>query len=155
MASLKEVMGKGRKSFKLEETGIEVSIQKLPMSKGINVAKELICLIAPTIGSAVDGVRHDDLIHGAPKSFSDLALVLVTQLDKVDILELIQLLLAGLLIDGDEVDIEEYFSGNYGELLEIMEFALRENFQTFFIGKGIKARLITAVKTLLAGTSLV
>jgi ribosomal protein S18 acetylase RimI-like enzyme len=152
MQDLKDVINKGRKSFKTENGDNDVSIKLLPMSTGIKVAKELIGLIAPAIGSAVDGVRHDDLIHGAPRSFSDLALVLVGQLDKVDVENLIELLLAGMLVNGNEVDLDDHFSANYHELLEIMEFALKENFQTFFIGKGMKARLITAVQTLMAGT---
>ena len=56
-----------------------------------------------------------------------------------------------LQIDGNEVDIEEYFAANYGELIEILEFSLKENFSSFFMGKGIKARFLQAIESLMTG----
>lgn len=151
MSEIKEIIEKGRKGFKTSE-GNEVLVKLLPMSKGIKVSKQLISLLAPAIGSMADGVRHDEFLHGAPTSFSNLAYNLVGQLDKIDVLELIDALFEGLMVNKAEVDVEEYFSGNYGEMVEILEFALKENFQTFFTGKGMKARLTTAVKALMQGS---
>tara|TARA_R110002126_G_scaffold34517_7_gene106823 strand:+ start:582 stop:971 length:390 start_codon:yes stop_codon:yes gene_type:complete len=123
------------------------------MTEGIAVAKRLLNVIAPTTGAALDGLQHDDILHGAPKSLSNLAMILCSQIDKAQIENLITVLLQDLYIEGQEVDVEEYFAANYGELVEILEFSLEVNFKSFFMGKGIKARLMKGVQTLMAQVS--
>ena len=153
MSSVKNITNKFRRESALSDSKKKFSIRILPMTEGISVAKKLLNVIAPTTGAALDGLQHDDFIHGAPKSLSNLALILCGQIDKVQIETLIQILLQDLYIEGQEVDIEEYFSANYGELIEILEFALRANFETFFTGKGIKARIMKGITTLMAQMS--
>jgi len=153
MSDAVAILNKGRKEFITENGDNKVSIKLLPMSSGIKVTKELISLLAPAIGSMADGVRHDEYLHGAPKSFSDLAFSLVSQLDKVDIIQLIHTLLQGMLVNTKQVDLEEYFTANYDELVEILEFALKENFGSFFTGKGTKARFLTVIQNLMQGST--
>lgn len=140
--------------FRREKTldsGKKVQIKVLRTTAGIAVAKKLMNLVAPAIGGAADGMRHDDIIHGAPKSFTHLALTMCDQIDKIQVENIIAVLLEDMTIDGKEVDYEEYFAANYGELLEILEFCLRENFETFFTGKGIKARFLKTVQGMILG----
>ena len=154
MSSIEAITKKFRRTTTIKDSnGVEkkVSIRVLPMTQGITVAKKLLAVIAPAVGGAFDGMRHDDYIHGAPKSFSNLALLLCEQIDKIEIEKLIAALLFNIEVDGQEVILDEYFSANYGELIEILEFALKENFSTFFTASGIKARLLGTIQNLMAG----
>lgn len=133
-------------------SGAKFKVKKLRMSVGIKIAKKLNKVILPLLGGTIDGLKHDDYIHGAPKSFSNLALLLCEQIDEAQVEDLIVVLLDGLTINNDEVDIDDYFAANYGELVEILEFSLRENFKSFFTGKGIQAQLVDKLKALLGLT---
>lgn len=150
MSDIQTALNKFRREKTLE-SGKKVGIKILRTTAGIAVAKRLMNVVAPAVGGAADGMRHDDFVHGAPKSFTHLALTLCEQLDKVQIENLITVLLEDLTIDGKEVDYEEYFAANYGELIEILEFSLRENFNTFFTGKGIKARFLKTIQGMILG----
>lgn len=150
MSDIQTALNKFRREKTLE-SGKKVGIKILRTTAGIAVAKRLMNVVAPAVGGAADGMRHDDFVHGAPKSFTHLALTLCEQLDKVQIENLITVLLEDMTIDGKEVDYEEYFAANYGELIEILEFSLRENFNTFFTGKGIKARFLKTIQGMILG----
>ena len=73
MQEIKNQVEKYRRTTKIS-SGKKVTVRVLRMTEGISVAKKLMNVIAPAIGGAADGMRHDDLIHGAPRSFTDLAL---------------------------------------------------------------------------------
>jgi hypothetical protein len=70
---------------------------------------------------------------------TSIALVLCGQLDKVDVVQLIQQLLVGCLKDGEAFNPDEEFSGSLDELFELISFALQENFGSFFT-KFLKAK---------------
>lgn len=137
--------------------GDVASIKLIPATKALGLAKKLLAIIAPAVGGTLDGLRHDEYLHGAPKSFTDMALTLVQQLDNAQIENIIMALTYGLEIkvkgstESKEVEFDDYFTGNYGALIEIVEFSLRENFSTFFTGKGIKARFLKAIQMLMMG----
>jgi len=135
------------------ETGEKVGVKILRTKDGMRIALKLLDIIAPTVGGAVDGFRHDDELHGAPTSFRDLSLVLCSQIDKLDILNLIDILLEDLTIDGNDVNVDDYFAANYGQLIEILEVSLKANFSSFFMGKGIKARFMKTIQNLMGLTS--
>lgn len=126
--------------------GKNITIKLLPaVTQGIPVARRLMNVLAPIVGGTLDGMRHDELFHGAPKTFSDMALLVCKQLEGIDAPSLINTLLSGMEVDGKSVNIDEYFSANYGEMLEILEFALKENFSSFFTDSGMKARFLQVV----------
>lgn len=152
MSEIQKILGKFRKEGQLEN-GKKISVKVLNMTAGIGVARKLLAVIAPAVGGTLDGLKHDDIIHGAPKDFTDLSLTLCSQIDKIQVESLIDILLTDLTVDGVPVDIEEYFAGNYGELIEILEFSLKVNFSTFFTGKGIKARFFKTIQTLMGSIS--
>lgn len=150
---LKDIASKYRRSKTLEN-GKKIEIKILRMTAGLAVAKKLLNLVAPAIGGAADGMRHDDFVHGAPKSFTHLALTMCDQIDKIQIENIIAVLLDELIVNGKVLspeEVDDYFAANYGELIEILEFSLRENFSTFFTGKGMKARFMTTIKNLMMG----
>lgn len=130
--------------------GKTIKLNLLPaISTGIPVARRLFNIVAPIVGGTLDGIKHDDFIHGAPKTFSELALTLCNQLGEADVSSLIFTLLEGMEVDGKKVDLDEYFSANYDEMIEILEVALKENFSSFFTGSGMKQRFLQAVGMIL------
>ncbi len=150
MQEIQDQVNKFRRTTTLEN-GDKATVRVLRMIEGVATAKKLLNVIAPAVGGAADGMRHDDIIHGAPRSFTNLALTLCGQIEKVQIEDLIVLLLDDMQINGKDVDINDYFAANYGQLVEVLEFSLRENFSSFFTGKGIKARFLKTVESLMAG----
>lgn len=139
------------KDFKTS-TGKNVRIILLPaISKGIPIARRLLSVVAPAVGGTLDGLRHDDLIHGVPKTFSELSLVVCQQLENVEIGNVVYTILEGMEVEGKAVDLDKYFTANYGEMVEILEFALKENFQSFFTGNGMKQRFQKVVGMIMSG----
>jgi len=132
--------------------GKKFRIHLLPaITKGIPIARRLLNVIAPAVGGTLDGMRHDDLIHGVPKTFTEMSLVVCQQLEKAEVHNLIFELLKNLEVDDKQVDLDEYFAANYGEMVEVLEFALRENFQSFFTGNGMKQRFQKVVGMIMSG----
>lgn len=128
------------------KNGKKVRIKLLPaITIGIPVARRLLDIIAPAIGGTLDGMKHDDVLHGVPKTFTEMSLTVCKQLEKAEVGSLVFTLLEGLEVDNSDVDLDEYFTANYGEMIEILEFALKENFQSFFTGDAIKQRFLKAI----------
>lgn len=132
--------------------GKNVRIKLLPaLTVGIPTARRLLNIIAPAVGGTLDGLRHDDFIHGVPKTFSDMSLVVCQQLENAEIHQIIFTLLENMEVDNKVVNLDEYFMANYGEMIEILEFALKENFQSFFTGNGMKERFHKVVGMIMSG----
>lgn len=128
------------------QNGKTIKIILLPaITKGIPVARRLLNLIAPVVGGTLDGLKHDEIIHGAPKTFTELSLTVCQQLEQVDAASLVFTLLENMEVDGSKIDLDDYFSANYGEMVEVLEFALKENFESFFTGNGMKQRFLKVV----------
>lgn len=129
---------------------IDSNTYQLSMLKGregFRTAMELGKVVAPVLGATFDGVRHDDYIHGAPRTFTQLALLLIDQMDKIDVESIIfDRLLRGMAVNGKEVNVDEFFMSNYSVLVEVIAFALKENFGDFFGENGFKARFLETVK---------
>lgn len=146
------MLGKSKYSETRLSNKKQIKIRLLPaITQGIPVARRLINLIAPVVGGTLDGLKHDEIIHGAPKTFSELSLVVCQQLEKVDASNLVFTLLDGMEVEGEAIDLDEYFSANYGEMMEVLEFALRENFESFFTGNGMKQRFLKVVAMIQQG----
>lgn len=132
------------------KSGNKVRIPLLPaISKGIPIAKRLMSIIAPVLGGAFDGIKHDDFIHGAPTSFTQMAMTLVTQADKAEIEKILLTLLEGVEINGKPINLDDYFRANYGELVEIVQISLKENFGSFFTGNDISQKVISTIKKMM------
>lgn len=132
--------------------GKNIRIKLLPaLTVGIPTARRLLNIVAPAVGGTLDGLRHDDFIHGAPKTFSEMALVVCKQLEEAEVHQIIFTLLEHMEVDNKVVNLDEYFMANYGEMIEILEFALRENFQSFFTGNGMKERFHKVVGMIMSG----
>lgn len=120
--------------------GKEYTIHLLPATAGLKMSLEISKLMAPSVGAGLDGLRHDEILHGSPTTFTDLAMKLVTQMDQVNVVELVGALLGKVEVGGSRINFDTHFRANYGELIQVIEFALRENFESFFTGNGFLTR---------------
>lgn len=121
--------------------GIEYAVRLLPASDGFIIASEILKLVAPALGSGVDGLKNDAVFE-QPKTFNDVAVSLITQMDKVDILKHIKRLLKDSTADSESIQFESYFMANYGRLIKVVEFALEANFSSFFTDNALKTQLM-------------
>ena len=128
----------------------EYAIQILTTSLGIKVKEKIIRAFGPTIGVALDYMeKGNDLLPDEFNMFTDLSIALVSNITQLDVVTTIQLLLADSYCEGQRVDFEEHFAGNYGELYTLVEFALKENFGNFFTdylqAKGLSVESLKAM----------
>ncbi len=121
----------GYKQIMLEE-GM-YAIKLLPSTQGIGLAFNLIRVFLPSIGAWADGEKKEGLILPEDNSmFSEVAMLLVGQMDRIDLSQVIKTLVGTALLNNQPIDFEKHFVGNYGSLIELVEFALKENFGSFF-----------------------
>lgn len=120
--------------------GKQVQIYLLPATEGLRMAKELADVFVPTAGAFYQGVAEGGI------NFENLAMVLVSELDKVDVAVIIARLLKDVAVDGSAINFDDYFMANYGELIEMVSFAMSENFSSFFAAKGLFERFLPKVE---------
>lgn len=124
------------------------TVHLLPTTIGLAMSLEIGKLLMPSLGAGIDGFRHDEILHGAPTTFADLGKLLVLQMGEVKIVEMVKALLSKSEINGKQLDFEKHFSGNYGALIQLVEFALRENFESFFTESGLQTRFVQLMSNL-------
>lgn len=125
-----------------------VQIYTLPAGEGWVVGTQLLKLILPVMGGLADEIFSEDDSRGkgeVPKTFSEMANRVLMQMDNFDTLKLIKRLLKDASVDNKPIDFDEYYRKNYGELFLHLEFALKENFSSFFEGTGLKTRFFHAL----------
>jgi hypothetical protein len=135
------------------ESGKKYQIRMLPARQGGPLLFKLTKTLFPAAASIWDALSTDadlDDIFGSSK-FSEIAGVIVEQLADFDLNELIDKLLKGATIqEGEEfprdINIDMDFMADYGELLEVLGFAIKENFWSTLKGKGISRLLAGATQ---------
>jgi hypothetical protein len=136
-----------------EINGKRIQIRKLGALKGIKVIQQLSKVLIPLFGGSLDGFKHDDFIHGAPKTFAGLAMTIVESIDQLDVESLILDFTRDIRVDGEAIVFDDYFSANYSELLEVLEFCLKENFPDFFPKDGTTPQWVDKIISLIPSDS--
>ena len=116
--------------------GQQYQIYLIPAGEGLRMAKTLAQTFLPLWGQFMTSAQEGNL------DYSELAISLVGELDTFDVETLVRRLLKECTVDGKEVDFDQYFMGNYGELVEIVAFAIQKNFSSFFAAKGLLGSLL-------------
>lgn len=114
--------------------GKSVQLSLLKARDGFQMAMRLQKLILPAIGALVDGNSGIDT-----NAYARAASLLVSNMESDEILMMVEKLLGRMTIDGQVVNFDEYFMANYGELVDILQFALKENFESFFASSGFNS----------------
>jgi len=147
-------LSKFQKTLTLD-SGLEYQISLLNAWEGIRLGNQIKGVILPLFGGTIDGINSSDDFISQSTPFTNIAITLCDQLDKVQLEGVIGALLKGLVLkeqgkapkdlNPTSSAFEEHFMANYGELIEVLAFSLRENFGSLFTGKGIHLRLMEAV----------
>ncbi|EHZ8238427.1 hypothetical protein K6R49_003729 [Escherichia coli] len=104
--------------------GKTVVITLLGAKDGIKMSKLLMTRILPSVTTLANGAATQNLAA----AMKDL----VMTLEDVDLYEMTEKLFANATVNDFPINPNDYFSGNYGEYLDFMEFALEANFGSFF-----------------------
>ena len=99
--------------------GKEYQIHLLPAGEGFAMATKLSKYAAPAL-------EDGDL------SIINLTAVILSQIDDKDVMEIVKRLMRNVMVDGQEVNFDEYYMANYGELVAALGYIMKENFQSFF-----------------------
>lgn len=121
--------------------GHTYKIIPLMAEEGLVVWENLLALLGPSIGVGIDSYNHNEVIDGSPTTFSEAILLLQRKLDGTQLVNYSRELLIGLKCDGEEVDWNSHFSANYGSWTQVIIFAMKENFQSFFVASGFDLNL--------------
>lgn len=111
---------------KTEINDKEFQIYMLKGLQGALMAKKLASLVTSFLsaGSGNDGEIEID--------FTKIAEAISNGLSDQEFSDMLGALLKEMTVDGREVNFDDYFAANYGELFQVISFALQENFSSFF-----------------------
>jgi len=125
----------------------EVIIYLLPASQGITMAKRLGEIFLPALGTVLESQQTDMGID-----WSEASLALAANLGDLQVETEVKQLLNGCTINMQDVhaSFDQYFMGNYGELLGVIKFALEENFGSFFDSNDFLKSLAPMTQTITA-----
>ena len=104
----------------------------LPATRGLTIGQKLVKLVLPLFGILEDNNDEDKFLGEDKTLFTDLSIMVVRSMDDIDMVNTIKELLTGCYCNGQLVEFDTHFAANYGELIAVVEFALKENFGDFF-----------------------
>lgn len=142
------------KSYKhIEVEGNLYRVKMLGGRKGVSIALRLKSIALPLIGQGFDGVKAENNFVELPRTFTQMAMILNEQMDSVGVESLIfdSILFDVSIKEGDSwkaIDWDEHLMGNYGCLIPLLTFALKENFSSFFTGSGMMKGILSKVQNL-------
>lgn len=120
--------------------GTNYTIQMLQALPALKVGRAIASVVTPSLGAAFDGIRDASGLQ-IKNTFTDIGTVLIEHLDRLDLDFIIPQLLDGLEAEGKDIDFNEHFRGDFAALIELIAFAAQENFESFFTGNPMIARL--------------
>jgi len=125
----------------LKESGIHsttigtstYTIELLPAVQAFAVGTQLLKVFLPALGAYIDGSKKEKLVLPEDNDmFTEVGLLLVSQLDKVSVVDLVSALTLNVKKEGQPVDVNKEFMGNLGGFAALLEFILKENCGSFF-----------------------
>jgi hypothetical protein len=131
--------------------GKEYVINMLNTSDAFIMGQDLIKLTLPSLGAAADGMFTQVSLE-EPSTFTAIAFHLIRQLGDINTLEMIKKLLKGVKVDNNPIDFEKHFRGKLDLLALLIEFAIKENFGSLFMGTSLRKRLMDCINDLNSGT---
>ena len=135
--------------------GRKYTIRLLSAYTAFVTGMQLVKTFLPALGGLLDGEGRKDLVLPEDDAlFTETAMLLVNQMDRVDLVDVIQHLVKDAQCEGATISVDSHFRGNISGFISLIEFALRENFSDFFTGflkekglglQSLRARLPQAI----------
>lgn len=128
-----------RRTYEFTVNNVDYTATTFPGRKGMKCITLLIKMIGPSLGQAFAGYDTADSALDI-SSLSEGIKSLVSNLNSDEVISLVDSLLETVqtIIDGKKVkaDLDDYFAGNYGELVQVLFNVIKENYSSFF-GDGV------------------
>lgn len=124
-----------------EINGKTYNIILLGTREGLSVSMKIGKAILPAVVDVVGAMRGADELN-----FTDAVNHLFTQLTDKEMGEILDKLFKGSTADDFPINWDTYFRGNYGELCDVVAFALEANFSSFFEASIFKNLFSTSQK---------
>ena len=114
--------------------GKSYSLTHLPASVGFVTFLQLVELFGTSTASIIDNsAREDFVLPEENYLFTQATQLLIEKIaQKEEVLNMVMKLTSTVSCDGKAVDFDTHFAGNYGELVLIVEWVLKENFKDAF-----------------------
>lgn len=116
---------------------VEYKITTFPASKGLAYLQKLLKIVGPAIGeifanAAVSGTEAFEL-NIEDEALSAAIRELTVNMDKDNVAQLVEdMITAAVLKNGQPLQFNQEFSGNYGAMIKIMGAIIKENYSSFF-----------------------
>lgn len=120
------------------------TIELLPATTALAVATDLFKVAAPAFAAFFEGTERKDIVMPEEdNTYTQVAILLVNHMDKVSVLELVNIITSKVYKNSVPIDVDEEFKGNLGGLMILLEFILKENtgplLKDWFEAKGLIA----------------
>lgn len=115
-------------------------IKLVPWQQGIDLWELMVKKLLPSIGNFIDDRDADELDQ--VNTFTDAFVNISRNLDGRTLNLMTRVLLDGCTVDNKPIDLDAEFTGNYGNWIRLLIFALKENYGSFF-GDGWQKGLLT------------
>lgn len=110
------------------------TIELLPATQSFAIATQLLKVFLPALGAWADGSKKEGLILPEENEmFAGMGLLLVGQMDKISILDIVTLLTQKIKCGGEVINVDNEFKGNLGGLVVLLEYILTQNCGSFFM----------------------
>lgn len=123
-----------------EESKNVYEIKTLGGLSALTTFTQLVSLVGPTIASVFDKKDEDDFEEST--MLTEAVILLIKRMEESNIQGIITKILKDATKNGKTLDIEEDFRGDFDELVDLIAFALKENYQKAFI-KWLKVKGLT------------
>lgn len=105
------------------------------LNKGAHISKFIAVPAGMTLGSMAQGyLREDESVNG--DGLGDAMMWLFSQLQDDAASELMQFILEGVVLDGEDIDLDETFAEDPCEMFDVAAKVLEVNYAPFFKKRG-------------------
>lgn len=126
----KDEKGNGKHSITLNDKVYKLKL--LPFDEGMNLWEHIMRKLLPSVGSGLDRLSHNEVLDGSPTTFTEAMIHLSNNLDGSTFRNFSYVLFDGATVDGEPININAEFSGNYGVWKKLFAFAIKENYSSLF-----------------------
>lgn len=134
-----------------EIEGVKYKIRLLNTSAAYSSFESITKLILPASGAAIDGTLDKNYFE-ADQTLTTAAMLLVKQMGEIDTLTIIKDLLFEAEADGEQINFEAYFRGRFDLLIQVVSFAIKENYGSLFTITGLKEKFKSYIEDLIPQT---
>lgn len=118
--------------------GVEYQIIAFGALQGYATGRKISSIIVTPITKFLEA--RDNTEGEKPITLSDCASALVNNIEKADSLGIVKELISSVSVQGQDLDFDNYFSANYGVLIDLITEVVKFNYESVFTASVIQGR---------------